>query len=703
MLCLAVTSERALPTFQREERMFSSIRTAMLLLVGGVVIVIQSLLVGVVVKLSHDSSLEVRTHEMYLMAQTISKSLSDFGQQQAMLVRGVAKAPRVKDFLLTGEGLEGAATFLSVMSQASSDVNTLYLFDKRGKQAIIRAQGKEGKLSDLADREYVQAALAGKDGFSSSAIRSYATGKLIVSVTAPVRDDNGNVIGGVGMSYDIEGLMKNYIESIKLGSTGYPFIISPEGVIIGHPDSDLILKNLAAERGIADMLKSPSGRDLIYKNPSGQTRTLAWASVPRWNWIVGVTMTTAEIEAPSLEQRNIMLLIGGIAVAALILITLVALDRIAVRPLRQLQGYAAEVAEGRLDNTLLLRSRNEIGRLAENLRTMVASLKDMIAHADEKTSMAKLESDRAAQATAEAQKARAAAERARVEGMLHAASRLEGVVTAITDASGALSAQVDQASRGAEQQSARASETATAMEEMNSTVTEVARNAAEAATSADHARSRATDGANVVSEAISGIGHAQEQASELKENMTALGKQAESTGQILGVISDIADQTNLLALNAAIEAARAGEAGRGFAVVADEVRKLAEKTMNATREVGAAITEIQNGTRKNVDHVEQVVNRINEATTLSGTSGAALREIVSLVEETSHQVRSIATAAEQQSATSEEINRSVDEVNRISYETSEAMRLSASSVAELARQSQVLRELIERMKNEGRG
>ncbi len=673
----------------------------MLLLVGGVVIAIQSALIGVVVKLSYDSSLEARTHEMQLMAQTISKSLSDFGQQQVMLVRGVANAPRLKEFLLTGMGEEGAATFLSVMSQASSDVNTLYLFDRQGKQVITRAQGKEGKHNDLANREYVQAALAGKEGFSSSPIKSYATGKLIVSVTAPVRDDSGKVIGGVGMSYDIDGLMKNYIQGIKLGSTGHPFIISPEGVMIGHPNSELILKNFAAEPGIADMLRSPSGQGVTYKGSNGHESMLAWADVPHWNWVVGVTMTVAEIEAPAMDQRNIMLLIGGIAVAALIIITLIALDRIAVRPLRQLQSYADHVAEGRLDQALVLRSRNEIGKLAENLRTMVASLKDMIAQADEKTRLAKQESDRAALATAEAEEARAAAEKAKAEGMLHAASRLEGVVRAITDASEALSVQVDQSSRGAEQQSVRASETATAMEEMNSTVTEVARNAAEAASSADHARNRATEGANVVSQAVSGIGQAQGQATELKADMTALGKQAESTGQILGVISDIADQTNLLALNAAIEAARAGEAGRGFAVVADEVRKLAEKTMSATREVGEAITEIQNGTRKNVGHVEQVVNKIDAATALAGASGEALQEIVALVEETSNQVRSIATAAEQQSATSEEINRSVEDVNRISAETSEAMRLSTASVAELARQSQVLRDLIESMKRDG--
>ena len=671
----------------------------MLLLVGGVVVVIQSLLIGVVVRLSHDSNLEVRTHEMFLMAQTISKSLSDFGQQQAVLVRGVANAPRMKEFLLSGTGIEGAAAFLSVMSQASPDVNTLYLFDRQGKQVIIRAQGKDGKLSELADRAYVQAALAGKEGFSSSAAMSYATGKLTVSVTAPVRDDSGAVIGGVGMSYAIEGLMKNYIESIRLGSTGHPFVISPEGVVIGSPDSKLILKNLAAEPGIADMLKKPSGEGVTYTDSSGQTRMLAWASVPNWNWVVGVTMTSDEIEAPALEQRNTMLLIGGIAVVALIIITLIALDRIAVRPLRQLQGYAAEVAEGRLDNTLLIRSRNEIGKLAENLRTMVASLKDMIAQADEKTSMAKLESDRAAQATIEAQKARAAAEKAKAEGMLHAASSLEGVVTAITNASEALSAQVDQSSRGAEQQSVRVSETATAMTEMNSTVTEVARNAAEAATSADHARLRASDGADVVSQAVNGIGQAQEQATELKEDMTALGKQAESTGQILGVISDIADQTNLLALNAAIEAARAGDAGRGFAVVADEVRKLAEKTMASTNDVGNAIGAIQQSAAQSVAAMDNALVEVNTATEFASQSGAALRDIVSNVEATADQVSAIATASEEQSAASEEINHSIVQVNAMSGQTAQAMGEATKAVADLAQQARRLSELIEAMKH----
>jgi methyl-accepting chemotaxis protein len=180
--------------------------------------------------------------------------------------------------------------------------------------------------------------------------------------------------------------------------------------------------------------------------------------------------------------------------------------------------------------------------------------------------------------------------------------------------------------------------------------------------------------------------------------MQELGAQAESIGNVMNVISDIADQTNLLALNAAIEAARAGEAGRGFAVVADEVRKLAEKTMQATQEVGSSIHAVQQSARLNVEEVGKAVTSVAEANTLANSSGEALKEIVTLAAANSAVVASIATAAEEQSATSEEISQAIGEVNGIVVETSDGMVQSASAVHDLARMATELHGVMERLK-----
>jgi methyl-accepting chemotaxis protein len=277
------------------------------------------------------------------------------------------------------------------------------------------------------------------------------------------------------------------------------------------------------------------------------------------------------------------------------------------------------------------------------------------------------------------------------------ASSADQVAEQVSSAAEQLSSQIDQSSRGSHEQAQRIAETATAMEEMNATVLEVAKSASKAAETAEDAKQKAQEGATVVSQVVRGIADVQQNALALKNDMTTLGQQAQGIGQIMNVISDIADQTNLLALNAAIEAARAGEAGRGFAVVADEVRKLAEKTMTATKQVGDAIHGIQTGTQRNIANVEQTVEKIGGATVLATKSGESLGEIVGLVDITTDQVRSIAAASEQQSASSEEINRSIEDISRISMETSDAMRQSAEAVTELANQSHVLSGLIEEM------
>ena len=235
------------------------------------------------------------------------------------------------------------------------------------------------------------------------------------------------------------------------------------------------------------------------------------------------------------------------------------------------------------------------------------------------------------------------------------------------------------------------------MNEMNATVQEVARNASSASSASGDTRKKAEAGARVVEKAVRSIEDVHHISLELKGDMSRLNEHARSIDRIMGVISDIADQTNLL--NAAIEAARAGEAGRGFAVVADEVRKLAEKTMASTHDVGNAIKAIQESTAKSTDSMDNAVAQIEEATHLANESGRALEEIVATADATADQVNAIAAASEEQSAASEEINRSILQCSDMSGQIAEAMAEAARAVSDLAVQAQGLTELIREMKN----
>ncbi|WP_300773799.1 methyl-accepting chemotaxis protein [uncultured Desulfovibrio sp.] len=257
-----------------------------------------------------------------------------------------------------------------------------------------------------------------------------------------------------------------------------------------------------------------------------------------------------------------------------------------------------------------------------------------------------------------------------------------------------LIAKADDSSR---QTSERMAETMAAMEQMNAAVLNIAKNAEDAASHSATMRDKASEGQDIVNEVVAAISAVQEKSLRLRADMEHLHGEAQNITQVMTVISDIADQTNLLALNAAIEAARAGEAGRGFAVVADEVRKLAEKTMAATTEVDKTMGGIQRDAVTNMKNVDEAVSNINHVTDLARASGDHLADIVHLSTEAADMVRLIASASEEQSSTSAQINGAVEEVNNISKELVDAMSQATESTQALTDELRELQKVADRL------
>lgn len=369
-----------------------------------------------------------------------------------------------------------------------------------------------------------------------------------------------------------------------------------------------------------------------------------------------------------------------------------------VFPLIKTKDFSMQLAEGNFDHLIDIKEKNEIGDLRSALNSMASRTKSLIEEAKTESENAKEQSAKAQAAMAQAEAASQEAQK-KTQAMLIAADKLEQAGNVISSASTELAAQIEQSDRGAAESAQRLSEAATAMQEMNATVQEVARNASIASNESLETRNKAQHGASIVEQSLQSIEGVRQISIELKGDMEQLNGHAQNITRIMGVISDIADQTNLLALNAAIEAARAGEAGRGFAVVADEVRKLAEKTMSSTADVSSAIEAIQESTQKSMASVDKAVEQVNSATELAGLSGQALQEIVSTVDTTADQVHAIATASEEQSAASEEINQSIALVDDMARQTAGAMSEAAKAVSDLATQAQGLTDLIHDLKN----
>ncbi len=333
-------------------------------------------------------------------------------------------------------------------------------------------------------------------------------------------------------------------------------------------------------------------------------------------------------------------LVIGLAATALISLLI-------VRPLRRVIGLAQQIAEGDLSASIEVQRRDEIGQLMEAMAGMSGNLRDMV-------------------------------------------GRLQGGVAQISASAQALSSVTEQTRVGVNGQREETDQVATAMSQMAATVQEVARNAEAAASSTEAADNRVSSGNQVVRQTLERVNQLAHAMEETTSSIQRLSQDTQSIGTVLDVIKSVAEQTNLLALNAAIEAARAGEQGRGFAVVADEVRALARRTQQSTAEIERLIATLREGVRSSVEHMQQSENLVGltvQDANQTEEALAGIAEAVTLIHQMNQQ---IAAAAEEQSAVAEEINRSVTSIRDIADQSAAAMDETATSSVQLARLGQEL-------------
>ena len=352
---------------------------------------------------------------------------------------------------------------------------------------------------------------------------------------------------------------------------------------------------------------------------------------------------SAQARTFQLISTLLALLVGVIAA--------VIITRQITRPLRETLAVVERIASGDLTQNVTVTRRDELGVLQQGIARMGVTLRDLI-------------------------------------------SGIRDGVTQIASAAEELSAVTEQTSAGVNSQKIETDQVATAMHEMTATVQEVARNAEEASQAAAAADGEAREGDKVVNEAITQIERLASEVARSTEAMSVLQQESDKIGSVMDVIKAVAEQTNLLALNAAIEAARAGEAGRGFAVVADEVRGLAQRTQKSTEEIEGLVAGLQNGTQQ----VSTVMNNSRALTdssvALTRKAGASLENITRTVSNIQSMNQQIAAAAEQQSAVAEEISRSIINVRDVSEQTAAASDETAKSSVELARLGGQLQQMV---------